>query len=172
MYRDAAGNERPIAHMRNEVLAYYPDFAKTEWVQGFGGQLGSFEGVFSERGPDGMPRRLFDRQTGAVDPAVAKSWEKYDIRLVLERNWPALSPKLAGKLHIYVGDSDVYYLDGAVKLLKESLKGLGSDAQVVIVPGHTHGAMMSRADRRKLRDQMAAEFLRSHPEQPPVRQVK
>ena len=89
-----------------------------EDVIGDGGQLRSFEAVFSPLGPDGRPRRLWDRNTGAIDPEVAHAWEAYDIRLVLERNWPTLGPKLAGKLHVFTGALDTFYLEGAVRLLK------------------------------------------------------
>jgi len=73
-----------------------------------------------------------------IDSKVAKAWESYDIRLVLERNWPTLSPKLRGKLHVYAGEKDNFYLDEATRLLKESLAKLGSDAEVEIVPGMGH----------------------------------
>ena len=87
--------------------------------------------------PDGKPRPLWDRKTGAIDPEVATAWEKYDIRLVLERNWKTLGPKLAGKIHVYMGEEDTFYLEGATALLKESLAELGSDAVVELFPGRT-----------------------------------
>ena len=111
-------------------------------VIGWGGQLGSFEAVFSPLDRDGRPRKLWDRSTGAIDPEVAKAWEAYDIRLVLERNWPTLGPKLKGKLHVITGDLDTFYLEGAVKLLKESLAKLGSDAVVEIIPNRDHGTLL------------------------------
>ena len=58
--------------------------------------------------------------------------------IVIERNWPTLGPKLKGKLHIYAGGKDTFYLEGAAKLLKESLEKLGSDAEVIIIPGMPH----------------------------------
>ena len=115
-------------------MLFYDRFSRMDDVIGWGGQLGSFEAVFSPLDHDGRPRKLWDRATGAIDPAVAKAWEAYDIRLVLERNWPALGPKLKGKLHVITGDLDTFYLEGAVKLLKESLAKLGSDAVVEIIP--------------------------------------
>jgi hypothetical protein len=139
MYRDAKGERRPLARQGENVILYYDDFVRQEAVMGPGGQIHSFEAVFSPRGADGEPRPLFDRATGAVDLTTAKAWEKYDIRLVLERNWATLGPKLKGKLHIYSGEMDNFYLDGAARLLKESLAKLGSDAEVVMVPGMGHG---------------------------------
>jgi pimeloyl-ACP methyl ester carboxylesterase len=144
MFRDAKGTRRPLARIGREqngsehIALWYDDFVRQETVMGDGGQIHSFEAVFSDRGPDGKPVPLFDRATGAVNSATAKTWEKYDIRLILERNWATLGPKLKGKLHIYAGDKDTFYLDGAARLLKTSLEGLGSDAEIVIVPDMGH----------------------------------
>jgi hypothetical protein len=115
-----------------------------EWVMGDGGQLGSFEWVFSPRGDDGKPLRLFDRETGEVNHDVAQAWKKYDIRMILEENWDALGPKLAGKVHVHMGDVDTFYLEGATKLLKSSLAQLGSDADVIIHPGKDHGSVVTQ----------------------------
>src|SRR2546421_8180089 len=98
---------------------------------------------------------LWDRTTGVIDPAVAKSWEKYDIRLVLERNWKTLGPKLAGKVHVYMGDEDTFYLEGATKLLAETLRRLDSDAVVELFPGKHHGSLVDRALRTRMNREMA-----------------
>ncbi len=139
MFVDKSGSRRPIARGRGgEVSLWYDDFVKLEEILGPGGQIHSFEAVFSPRGPDGAPLPLFERATGMIDPKVARAWESYDIRLVLERNWSTLAPKLRGKLHVYAGEKDSFYLEGAARLLKESLAKLGSDAEVEIVPGMGH----------------------------------
>ena len=139
MFTDAAGKRRPVARQGRKVMLWYDDFIRFEHALGPGGQIQSFEGVFSKRQPNGMPELMFDRTTGNVNLAVSKSWEKYDIRLVLERNWKKLSPKLAGKLHVYGGGKDNFYLEGAVALLKKSLTKLGSDADVRVIPEMGHG---------------------------------
>ena len=82
---------------------------------------------------------------GAIDSEIAAAWEKYDIRLVLERNWKTLGPKLAGKLHVYMGDVDTFYLEGATRLLKESLAKLKSDAVVELFPKKNHGNLVDAA---------------------------
>jgi hypothetical protein len=162
MYVDRDGHERPIARAGNDVLLWYRGFARMEWVLGPGGQLHSFEAVFSPRGEDGRPRLVFDRQTGAIDTDVARMWEQYDIRLVLERGWPVLGPKLAGKLHIFTGDQDTFYLEGAVERLREALDNLGSDAVVEIHAGRDHRTLMTPALRERLRREMTAAFLKIH----------
>jgi hypothetical protein len=138
VYLDEHGKPRPIMRMRDRVMMWYEPFAKMEWVQGEGGQVGSFEAVFSPRGPDGRPALLFDRETGDVDPAVAETWKRYDIRLILQENWELLAPKLAGKVNVFVGDSDNFYLEGAVELLKAWQESSGAEVVVEIVPGRNH----------------------------------
>lgn len=139
MYRDEKGQRRPLGRNPNgSPMLYYDEFVRQETVMGPGGQIGSFEAVFSPKGADGLPSPLFDRATGNVDSAVARKWEKYDIRLKLELEWPTLGPKLAGKIHVYAGERDSFYLEGATRLLKDSLEKLHSDAEVVIVPKMVH----------------------------------
>jgi S-formylglutathione hydrolase FrmB len=162
MYRDATGARRPLARNGSQVLLWYDDFDHTEEVLGYGGQLHSFEAVFSPRGADSKPLRLWNRQTGAIDTTLAKSWEKYDIRLVLERQWPELGPKLAGKLHVYQGELDTFYLDGATRLLKESLARLNSDAAVELIPGKDHSNLLTSELSLQIRGEMAAKFLQHH----------
>jgi dienelactone hydrolase len=101
------------------------------------------------------PRRLWDRATGKLDPEVAKSWEKYDIRLILERNWKTLGLKLAGKIHVHMGGDDTFYLEGATALLKEALGKLGSDAVVDVVAGKDHGTIVDKGLRERMNKEMA-----------------
>jgi pimeloyl-ACP methyl ester carboxylesterase len=160
MFTDDDGKPRPLARLNGEAALYYKAFSDMESVMSHGGQLASFEAVFSARGADGKPKRLWDRATGAVDADVARSWEKYDIRRTLERDWKMLGPKLSGKLHVYTGADDTFYLEGAVKLLQESLKKLDSDAVVEIVPGRDHGTLLDKVMRERINRGMAETFRR------------
>jgi hypothetical protein len=88
-----------------------------------GQQYDIWEAVFSPQGADGYPRRLWDKRTGAIDFDVARHWrEHYDLRHILERDWKRLGPRLAGKIHVYCGDMDNFYLNNAVYLLEEFLE--------------------------------------------------
>jgi S-formylglutathione hydrolase FrmB len=164
MYQDHSGKRRPIARMGVMPALYYDRFCRMDDVIGWGSQLGSFEAVFSPLDPDGRPRKLWDRSTGAVDPAVARAWEAYDIRLVLERNWPTLGPKLKGKLRVITGDLDTFYLEGAVKLLKESLTRLGSDAGVEIITNRDHSTLLDPMLALRLDREMREKVARWMPE--------
>ncbi|RKY89505.1 hypothetical protein DRQ09_01240 [candidate division KSB1 bacterium] len=88
-----------------------------------GGQWAIWEAVYSPVGKDGYPEPIWDKLTGEINHSVAEYWkEHYDLRYYLEKNWSWLGPKLVGKLHIYVGDMDTYYLNNAVKLLERFLE--------------------------------------------------
>lgn len=158
LFTDEKGNQRPLARKKDKVMLHYKPFSDMETVMGHGGQLSSFEAVFSPRGPDGRPRLLWDRMTGKIDPETAKTWQRYDIRLILEINWKTLAPKLAGKLHVYMGDEDTFYLEGATKLLKESLGRLGSDAVVEIFSGRDHGNLLNKELRERISREMAEQY--------------
>jgi len=89
-----------------------------------GDQMDIFMGVFGPMGDDGYPRLLYDKWTGEIDKGVVDYWrENYDLRYILERDWKTLGPKLVGKIHIYVGDTDTYYLEEAARLLEQFLEG-------------------------------------------------
>lgn len=86
-----------------------------------GQQWGSWNAVYGPRGTNGLPVPLWDPKTGKIDHSVVEHWKKYDLRLVLQSNWATLGPKLRGKLHVWVGEADDYFLDGGVHLLDEFL---------------------------------------------------
>lgn len=88
-----------------------------------GEQMDIFMAVFGPVGPDGYPKLLYDKWTGAIDRSVAEYWrEHYDLRHILERDWKTLGPKLVGKLHIYMGDQDTFLLEEATFKLQEFLE--------------------------------------------------
>lgn len=88
-----------------------------------GDQYDIWQAVFSPVGEDGYPKPIWDKLTGEIDHSVAEYWrEHYDLRYILERDWKTLGPKLKGKIHIYCGDMDNFYLNNAVYLMEDFLK--------------------------------------------------
>ncbi len=88
-----------------------------------GEQLDIWSAVFGPLGEDGYFKPLFDKRTGAIDPAVAQYWkEHYDLKYYLERHWPTVGPKLADKLFFYTGTADTYFLNNSTRELQEWLK--------------------------------------------------
>jgi hypothetical protein len=87
-----------------------------------GQQFDIWEAVYSPMGPEGYPLRIWDKSTGEINKEVAKYWkENFDLRNILERDWAEIGRKLEGKIHIYCGDMDNYYLNNAVYLMEEFL---------------------------------------------------
>jgi len=109
------------------VDATMRDFNLMELALGTRGRSGDqfdiWEAVYSPVDEDGYPKRLWDKVTGEIDHEVAEYWrENYDLRHIMERDWETLGPKLEGKIHIYCGDMDNYYLNNAVYLTEEFLE--------------------------------------------------
>ena len=95
-----------------------------------GEQFDIWQAVYSPIGEDGYPQPIFDKHTGTIDHKTAEYWrEHYDLDAILQRDWLTLGPKLQGKLHIYVGSDDTYFLNDAVYLMEDFLKQTGT-------PGH------------------------------------
>jgi hypothetical protein len=117
----------------------------------------AWNAVYGPRGADSLPVPLWDGKTGAIDKSVLKHWEKYDLRLVLERNWKVLGPKLAGgKVHVWVGDADDYFLNNAVHRLRVSLAKrtdpkFDGTIHIEMRKPHTSGGWTER----QMRDEMA-----------------
>lgn len=109
------------------------------WVSGR--DWSAWNATFGPRGEDGLPKPLWHPKTGEIDRSVVKHWENYDLQLVLTRNWKAIGPKLRGKIHIYVGDADDYFLNNAVRRLDAALKNVQPpfDGEIVFGPMAGHG---------------------------------
>lgn len=88
-----------------------------------GEQFDVWQAVFGPTGDDGYPKPIFDKETGEIDPNVAAFWKQhYDLSAIMQRDWSRLGPKLQGKLHVYVGTADTYFLTDAVYYLEDFLK--------------------------------------------------
>ncbi len=119
----------PRPGMRNwlgHVTATLEEMNRRELVLGTRGRSGDqwdiWQAVYSPVGPDGYAAPIWDKRTGTINPDVATYWrEHYDLGHILRRDWATLGPRLRGKLHIYVGDMDNYYLNNAVYLVEEFL---------------------------------------------------
>ena len=129
-YLEGAWGRAPRPGMRNrlgQLSSTLEQLNHREVVLGThsrsGDQWDIWEAVFSPVGPDGYPKRIWNKLTGEIDHEVAAYWrENYDLRSILERDWAKLGPKVRGKIHIYCGTMDNYYLNNAVYLMEEFLK--------------------------------------------------
>lgn len=151
------GQPRPVGRNRFEPTLTFVKFNHWEYVLGYGGQLDSFDAVFSPRGEDGNPMRMMDKLTGAVNREVAEHWKNYDIRLILENNWAELGPKLQGKIHVIGGGWDTFYLNPALEMLKAFLDTKQHGGYIKILPGN-HGSFMTNELVESLYQEMAEQF--------------
>jgi S-formylglutathione hydrolase FrmB len=140
VYRKSDRTPWPLAQDKGEMLVSIEDFTRREVVLGeYGGQMTSFEWVFSPRAADGLPVPMFDRTTGAADTAVIAYWkEHYDVAERLRRHWPELRRDLDGKIHLTVGSADTFHLDGSAHRLEATMKGLGAKTDFRYVEGRGH----------------------------------
>jgi hypothetical protein len=110
------------------VTATQRDLNHYELALGTNGRSGEqfdiWQAVYSPVGADGYPQKIFNKQTGEIDHRVAQYWrDHYDLSHILARDWATLGPKLRGKIHIYVGSADTYFLNDAVYYIEDFLKG-------------------------------------------------
>ena len=120
--------ERPMERTaEGQVTMTMRQMSQLEDVLGSHGRSGeqfeAWEAVYGPVGVDGYPRPLWDKQTGRIDPQVAAYMRdrNYDLRFYLEKNWASIGPQLVGKIHVYCGDMDNYYLNLAVYKLEDFL---------------------------------------------------
>ena len=165
-YVNAAGFERPSARQRNgETSMTMRNEVGSENLVGMGnsytlggGQWGAWNATYSPKGSDGLPVPLWDAKTGAIHPEVAEQWKKYDLRLYLEQNWQTLAPKLRGKIHIWVGEADEYFLNNAVHLLDDFLSKAEPPYEGTIKYGAGKGHVWVDLTDRQIMDAMQAQI--------------
>lgn len=161
VYHGADGTLTPIMRADGKVVATFEQFAKIEAVLGpYGGQVSSFDWVFSPKGTSGAPEPMFDRATGDVYPAVVEYWrDHYDLAHLVEQHWQQDGTLLRGRIHLFVGTADTFYLDGAAHLFEARLQKLGAEPQFTYIPGRTHFDLYKVGeDRSGLFDRIGAEM--------------
>jgi TusA-related sulfurtransferase len=160
-YRMPDGSAAPIFRDKGQVVANMQQFARYEQTIGpYGGQLASFEWVFSPKGKDGAPEQMFDRETGAVDAKVVAYWhDHYDLAHIAESTWAERGADLKGRINLFVGTADTFYLDGAAHKFEAILTRLGGDPHFTYVPGRSHfDVYVVGGDNYALFDQIGAEM--------------
>ena len=168
VYKRSDGTPYPLVRDHANVIGTFEQFSSNERVLGgYGGQIASFEWVFSPRGADGRPLQMFNRDTGDVDPAVVAYWhDHYDLAHIVESTWSQRGRDLRGKIHVFVGTADTFYLDGAAHKFDAVLRGLNADAHFTYIPDRTHFDLYlthpatagAKDDRMGLFDQISAEM--------------
>ena len=127
--------ERPMMRTaEGQMLQTVRQMSQLEDVLGSKGrsaqQFEAWEAVYGPVGEDGYPKPLFDKRTGKIDHEVARYMRDhgYDLSEYTKTNWPKIGPPLKGKLHLYCGDMDNFYLNLAVYLFEDLMKTKDSTA--------------------------------------------
>jgi enterochelin esterase-like enzyme len=101
------------------------------------GQWDIWQAVYGPQGADGYPAPIWNKQSGTIDPAVADGWKPMDLQLRLQDGWPTLGPLLAGRLHLFIGDADTFFLNNSLEVLKGFLDRVRHPrARAQVVFGH------------------------------------
>lgn len=112
----------------DHILFTMESFGRQEGILGTrgrsGGQMDAFNATFGPTDSDGYPAKLWDAESGAINPDVARYWrEHYDLTAYLQRNWDRIGRSLVGKLHVTAGTKDTFYLDAAAHRMQDFLEG-------------------------------------------------
>ncbi len=91
-----------------------------------GQQMNAWDAAYGPVGPDGYPKPAWDKLTGHINKDVALYMRDhgYDLTYYLTQNWSRIGPSLIGKIHMYVGDMDNYYLNLAVYRMEDALRSM------------------------------------------------
>ncbi len=165
LYRTSDGSPVPIMRDNGRVVATMEQMARLEQVLGpYGGQLQSFDWVFSPKGPSGAPQPMFDRATGQVHPDVVAYWhDHYDLAHIVESTWAQRGDDLKGRIHLIVGTADTFYLDGSARKFEAVLTRVEAQPHFTYLPDRTHFNLYEvgkdkQLDKLGLFDQISAEM--------------
>lgn len=162
-YVNEFGYARPVMRsVMGEPILSLREFVQYENVLGSsnsfvnsGGQFSAHNALYSPKGANGLPKPIFDPISGDIDEDVAEHWKKYDFMLYAEKNWAELGPKITGKVYVWMGDMDNFYLNPASRVFSEYLKTTSnptSDAIFEFSPMEGH---CSEYSNKKVLMQMA-----------------
>lgn len=181
LFEDAEGEprpsfRRPVGRFEKVLMTVREEMGMEHAVDPHGGsgqQWDAWQAMFGTPDPrTGMPARLADPAEGVIDRRlVEESWSAYDIARLVERRWGRLWPVLRDKVRLLVGDRDEFYLERAVRRLKDKVQVLRTATEtdpgptkptgfIEIVPEATHGSMAAIARGRFAIDMR--EHLRRH----------
>lgn len=153
-FTDKTDSLRPFYLVNGKPLSSLKEFADLETFTGDGEQLQAFEAEFGVPDASGRPRLLFDRRTGVIDPAVVKSWRPYDMGSFIQQNWSKLEKKLSGKIHVFAGGADNFFLNKAVEAFAAKAKTAKAALVAEIIPGADHWSIWSPEFTRRVQKEI------------------
>ena len=141
-------NGEPLLSMK-EFIAYENVLGSSNTYVNSGGQFSAHTALYSPKGSNGLPKPMFDPLTGVIDSTVARHWEKYDFKKYVQKHWEELGPKLQGKIYIWMGDMDHFYLNTGTRGFDDFLKTTKnpkSDAIIEFSPMEGHCSLYSHKE--------------------------
>ena len=163
------GYPRPVMRTTDgEPIISLKDFLTYENVLGSsntylnsGGQFSAHVALYSPKGENALPKPMIDPVTGDLDHEVAEYWKKYDFKLYLMEHWAELGPKLAGKIYVWMGDMDHFYLNQATRVFSDYLQSTTnpkSDAVIEFAATEGHCAIYSHMNvLKQIQEKMEGE---------------
>lgn len=100
--------------------------------------------VFGVQGYNNYPLEPWDKITGEIYPEAVEYWKPFDLSNYITSNWNTsknLGKALAGRVYVYVGSWDNYYLNEGVMEFQKRTDAVGGPgwANVTILPEKPHG---------------------------------
>jgi|GEM_PF-93749 len=152
-YQTPAGDLRPSSHLFDPMTGVdtvtltmadenHFELAVGNRSRSLVGQWDIWNAAFGAQGANCYPLEPWDKVSGAIVPGAVDRWRGMDMSQVLRDNWDTLGPVLRGKLHVWVGTQDTYYLNGGVTALQntiQALSGSSTYAQFRYGEGAKHG---------------------------------
>ena len=165
------GLARPIMRdIMGEPMVLWEKFVQFENVLGAsgtylnsGGQICSHTALYSPKGENHLPKPLIDPVTGDIDHEVAEHWKNYDLKLYCQENWEELGPQLQGKIYLWMGDMDNFYLNTATRAFAEFIERTEhpvSDAEINFIPMEGHCSMYDHREVLKRIEERISEIER------------
>lgn len=139
---------RTFVNGTQEILATVAQ--ENHWELTFGTSSRSFNqwdvwnAVFGVQGYNGYPLEPWDKVTGEIYPKAVAYWKPFDLSDYIVTNFNSsrnLGAALAGRIFVYVGTWDDYFLnEGVMEFQKrtDAVGGLGW-ANITILPEKSHG---------------------------------
>jgi hypothetical protein len=110
-----------------------------------------WDAVFGAQGLNGYPLVPWDKVTGEIYPGAVEYWKSFDLSNWVTSNWNTalnLGEVLKGRLFVYVGTCDDYYLNEGVQLFQRAVEAKGGAgwANFTYIEGAPHGGNYQRRE--------------------------
>ncbi|KAK1915203.1 hypothetical protein P3342_003010 [Pyrenophora teres f. teres] len=123
---------------------------ENHWELSFGTKSRSFNqwdvwnAVFGVQGYNNYPLEPWDKVTGEIYPEAVEHWKPFDLSNYVVANFNSprdLGTALAGRIFVYIGTWDNYYLNEGVMEFQKRTDAVGGSgwANVTILPEKLHG---------------------------------